>query len=95
MLTFAFWLTRYVPMDKLSVFEAKARFSEVVHRAEQGKQTVITKRGKIVARVVPEKPARSEQWDRADAVDRIIEFSRTCRTRRKVSLHKLIEEGRL
>jgi prevent-host-death family protein len=41
-------------MDKLSVFEAKARFSEVVNRAEQGRQTVITKRGKAVARVVPE-----------------------------------------
>lgn len=81
-------------MDKLSVFEAKARFSEVVNRAQAGKQTVITKRGKPVARVVPEKAARAERWDRADAVDRIVAFSKTCRTRRKVDLQKLIEEGR-
>ena len=82
-------------MDKLSVFEAKARFSEVVSRAESGKQTVITKRGKVVARVVPEKPARIERWDRSGAIDRIVEFSKTCRTRRKVNLQRLIEEGRL
>jgi prevent-host-death family protein len=82
-------------MEKLSVFEAKARFSEVVNRAEQGKQTVITKRGRAVARVVPEKAARSERWDRSEAVDRIVEFSRTCRTPRKVDLRKLIGEGRL
>jgi len=82
-------------MDKLSVFEAKARFSEVVSRAESGKQTVITKRGKVVARVVPEKPVRLERWDRSGVIDRIVEFSKTCRTRRKVNLQRLIEEGRL
>jgi prevent-host-death family protein len=77
-------------MEKLSVFEAKAQFSEVVNRAEEGKQTVITKHGKPVARVVPEKAARSERWDRSVAVDRIIEFSKACRTRRKVDLRKLM-----
>lgn len=82
-------------MDKLSVFEAKARFSEVVSRAERGKETVITKRGTVVARVVPEKPARSEKWDRSDVVDKIVEFSRSCRTRSKIDLQKLVEEGRL
>ena len=82
-------------MDKLSVFEAKARFSEVVSRAEKGKQTVITKHGKVVARVVPEKAPRAEKWDRSEVIDRIVEFSRTCRTRRKINLQKLIEEGRL
>lgn len=56
---------------------------------------MITKRGKPVARVVPESPARSEKWDRSEVIDKIVEFSKTCRTRRKVNLHKLIEEGRL
>ena len=88
-------LVNQIPaMDKLSVFEAKARFSEVVSRAERGKQTLITKRGTAVARVVPEKRARSERWDRSDAIDRIIKFARTCRTRRPVDLRKLIEHGR-
>jgi len=82
-------------MDKLSVFEAKARFSEVVSRAEQGKQTVITKRGMVVARVVPEGKGRSARWDRSEVVDRIVDFSKTCRLPRKVDLGKLIEKGRL
>ncbi len=82
-------------MDKLSVFEAKARFSEVVSRAESGKQTVITKRGKAVARVIPEKTSRTARWDRSQVIDQIVKFSRTCRTRRKVNLQELIEEGRL
>ena len=81
-------------MDKLSVFEAKARFSEVVSRAQEGRQTVITKRGKAVARVVPEKGKRPERWDRSGVVDRIVEFSKSCRTRRRANLQKLIEEGR-
>jgi prevent-host-death family protein len=66
----------------------------VVNRAEEGKQTLILKHGKPVARVVPEKSARPERWDRSQAVERIIEFSKTCRTCRKVDLQKLIEEGR-
>jgi prevent-host-death family protein len=82
-------------MDKLSVFEAKARFSEVVSKAEQGKQTVITKRGMAVARVVPERKRRPERWDRSDAIDRIVAFSKDCRLPRKVDLGKLIAEGRL
>lgn len=82
-------------MDKLSVFEAKARFSEVVNRAEKGRQTVITKRGMAVARVVPERRKRPERWDRSEAIDRIVEFSKTCRVPRTVDLAKLIEEGRL
>ena len=82
-------------MDKLSVVEAKARFSEVVSRAEKGKPTVITKRGMAVARVVPERKGRAERWDRSQTIDRIVEFSKTCRLRSKVELPKLIEQGRL
>jgi prevent-host-death family protein len=82
-------------MDKMSVFEAKARFSEVVSRAEKGGHTVITKHGTAVARVVPEGRSRREHWDRSAAIERITNFSRTCRIRRKVDLDKLIGEGRL
>lgn len=82
-------------MDRLSVSEAKARFSEVLSRAERGKETVLTKRGVVVARVVPAKPARSGRWDHSEAVDRIVEFSKSCRARGKVDLQRLIEEGRL
>lgn len=56
---------------------------------------MITKRGTAVARVVPERRSRPERWDRSQAVERIVEFSKTCRMARKVDLAKLIEEGRL
>ena len=42
-------------MDKVSVYDAKARFSELIERAESGRSTVITKRGRVVAKVVPAK----------------------------------------
>jgi len=80
-------------MVRLSVAEAKVRFCEVVRRAERGRGTVITRRGKAVARVVPE-AKRPERWDRSAAVDRIVEFSKRCRVRRKVDLAKLIATGR-
>jgi hypothetical protein len=48
-----------------------------------------------VARVVPEKKRRSARWDRSAAIERIVEFSKTCRLPRKIDLEKLIEEGRL
>lgn len=46
-------------MESYSVADAKARFSEVVERAEAGETVEITKRGRLVARVVPaEKPRK-------------------------------------
>lgn len=40
-------------MESYSIADAKARFSEVVERAEAGETVDITKRGKLVAKVVP------------------------------------------
>ncbi len=53
-------------MDRLSVYDAKAHFSELIERAESGRATVITKRGRVVARIVPAKEA---EWDRAAVLD--------------------------
>ena len=38
---------------ELNLADAKARFSEVVNRAEAGESVDILRRGKLVARVVP------------------------------------------
>ena len=35
-------------MDKVSVYDGKVRFSELVERAESGRSTLITKRGRVV-----------------------------------------------
>jgi prevent-host-death family protein len=40
-------------MDSYSLADAKARLSELIDRVEAGETVEITRRGKIVARVVP------------------------------------------
>lgn len=47
-------------MSPMSLKEARRRFSDLVRAAERGESTVITRRGKTVARVapVPPKPHR-------------------------------------
>lgn len=87
-------LTKFPGVDTIGILKAKARLPEVVSRAEQGEPTVISKRGIVVARDVPEKEKRREQWDRPGAVDRIIAFGPTFRLSRKVSLTALIGKGR-
>ena len=46
------------------VAEAKARFSEMLRRAGQGEEIVVTSHGRPVARIVPPADARPtrEQW---------------------------------
>ena len=40
-------------MSQIGVFEAKNKLSELIDRAERGEETVITRRGKPVAKLVP------------------------------------------
>ena len=49
-------------MAVVALAEAKARFSELIERVEAGETVSITKRGKPVARLVAEVPAK-EPWD--------------------------------
>ena len=38
---------------KISIAEAKAKFSELIKRAEAGEEILVTRHGKVVARMVP------------------------------------------
>lgn len=78
-------------MDKLSVYDAKARFSALVERAEAGRSTVITKRGRVVAKIVP---AAALRWDRAAVLDEAEAFRKSVKIKGRISVRKLIEEGR-
>ena len=78
-------------MDKVSVYDAKARFSELVERAESGRSTVITKRGRVVAKVVP---ASAPRWDRAAVLDEAEAFRRNVKIKGRINIRRLIEEGR-
>jgi len=80
-------------MEKIQLFEAKARLSELVDRAEAGRETVITRRGRAVARLVPVQAAGANSAN-AKVIDRIIRFSKTLKVKGRVNLRELIDEGR-
>ena len=82
-------------MEKVQLFEAKARLSELVDRAEAGREIVITRRGRAVARIVPARPGgRRREVDRDAIVDEIEAFAKTVKVKRRFNLRELIEEGR-
>lgn len=78
-------------MDRLSVYDAKAHFSELVELAESRRATVITKRGRVVAKIVPAGPGRS---DRAAVLDEAEAFRRSVRIKGRIDIRKLIVAGR-
>ena len=52
------------PATHVPVAEAKAKFSEMLRRAGEGEEIVVTSHGRPVARIVPPADARPtrEQW---------------------------------
>lgn len=78
-------------MEKLSVYDAKAHFSELVERAESGRETVITKRGRVVAKIVP---AQAQGWDRSAVLDEAEAFRKSVKIKGSVNIRELIEQGR-
>ena len=78
-------------MDRVGVFEAKARLSEIIERAEAGRETVITKHGKVVARVVPAGP---ESWNRSAVLDEAEAFRKSVKIKGRRDIRALIEAGR-
>ncbi len=77
-------------MSTVALFEAKQHLSQLVERVEQGESIEITKRGVVVARLVP--MGRSRESSRA-ATQKIREVSRGLRLG-ALSVRSLIEEGR-
>ena len=61
-------------MAQVSVAEAKAKFSALLDRALEGEEVEITRRGKLVARLVATQPQRP-QID-VEAMRRLIEAQR-------------------
>ncbi len=78
-------------MSSVGVFEAKAKLSELIDRALAGKDVVITRHGRPVARIVAERAAGKK--DVKAAIAEIRRFRKTLRTGR-VDLRALIAEGR-
>lgn len=76
-------------MDRVGVFEAKARLSELVGRAERGREITITRNGKAVARLVPAGKTRGKHPNAA-VIDQITAFSKTLKVKGRVSIRDLI-----
>lgn len=79
-------------MDKLSVYDAKARFSELIERAQSGRSTVVTKRGRVVAKIVP---AKEREWDRSAVLDEVEAVRKSLGIKRRFRIAELLAEGRL
>lgn len=78
-------------MSRVGVFEAKAKLSELIDQALAGKDVVITRHGRPVARIVAEKAAGP--GDLRAAIAEIRRYRKTLRTGR-INLRALIAEGR-
>jgi len=79
-------------MREIGAFEAKTRLGQLLDWVEAGEEIVITRRGKVVARLVPPEAGFDRERARAAAA--------RIRTRRKgvtlggFKMKELIDEGR-
>jgi prevent-host-death family protein len=87
-------------MDEISTsigaYDAKTRLSELLDRVEKGEQIVITRRGKPVARLVPE--GHNDKREALAALDRITARRKALAARgvgiTQAEIRALREEGR-
>ena len=85
-------------MAKVSAFEAKTRFGELLNRVSEGEEVVITRHDKPIARLVPEGAQRSEDVRRAVEGLRELQQRIHRRTKRKLTQREIrsaIDEGRM
>ena len=78
-------------MDRIGIYDARARLSELIERVQSGEEVVLTRHGEPVARLVPEKPRRKRS--RTATVTRIRALAKRLNIH-GVDVRKLIEEDR-
>jgi prevent-host-death family protein len=84
-------------MAKVTAFEAKTRFGELLQRVSRGEEVVITRHERPVARLVPEGARRLDEVRRS--IQGLRELQRKIRRRSRARLSSrevraAIEEGR-
>ena len=85
-------------MAKVTAFEAKTRFGELLERVAKGEEVVITRHDKPVARLIPEGAQRLDEVRRS--VQGLRDLQQRIRRRSKAKLssgevRSAIEDGRL
>ena len=79
-------------MTEVGAFEAKSRLGQLLDRVEAGEEIIITRRGKVVARLVP--PGLAFDRERGHrAAERIREMRKGV-TLGGLTIKDLISEGR-
>ncbi len=76
-------------MERVGIYEAKARLSDLVNQVAHGAEVTITKHGKAVAKLVPAKAGT--EVDRKAIMDEIRAFSKTVKLKKKLTLRDLRE----
>jgi prevent-host-death family protein len=82
-------------MERVGIYEAKSRLSELVEQAEAGNEVTITRHGKPVAKLVPAKAGKPV--DRAALFKEISALRRSIKLKKPLSLRDIreaIEWGR-
>ena len=78
-------------IQKINVFEARTRLSELLRETEQGASYIICRRGKEVARLTP--PMQEiKEIKLKDVLSSFLEIRQEISG--KINIHELIEEGR-
>jgi prevent-host-death family protein len=79
-------------MREVGAIEAKNKFGQLLDQVEHGEETVITRRGKAVAKLVPSEPGFDREKARR-AVAGILELSKGV-TLDGLTTKELVDEGR-
>jgi prevent-host-death family protein len=74
-------------MERIGIYEAKARLSELVDRVMRGAEVTLTRHGKAVAKLVPAKAGA--EVDRKALMQEMRAFSETIKLKRKFTLREL------
>jgi prevent-host-death family protein len=77
-------------MQKVGLFEAKQKLSELVERASRGERIGITKRGKLTAVIEP----AQREVDLKEIFEGMERIRKRAKPLRGVTVKDLIEEGR-
>jgi len=79
--------------QRIGAFEAKTHFSQLIEKAEQGEDFIITKRGKPVAKIVPFQ--QEPEMTFKEAVEQLKELRKLYRGEPgSFNVREAIEEGR-
>ena len=81
-------------MREVGAFEAKSKLGQLLDWVETGEEVIITRRGKVVAKLVPPRSDRADEEQARAAVMRIRDMRRGV-TLGDIRIKDLIAEGRL